>query len=84
MSTINASLEKSFYLRYVTIFYMYLLPSILNTFITVNFIWGHTFVMFVKNNQFYETLPPPHCSLRVPLLFTKMNNRYILLKTVES
>ena len=38
----------------------YNLCSILqNTFITVNFIWGHTFVTFGKNDQFHEPLTPP-------------------------
>ena len=55
MSTINTSLEKGFYLRYVTIFLFSILQ---NTFITVNFIWGHTFVMFAKSDQFYESFPP--------------------------
>ena len=51
MSSVNTSLEKGFYLRYVTTF---LFSIFLNTFITVNFICGHTFVMmFAKNDQFY-------------------------------
>ena len=79
MSTINTSLEKGFDLRYVTIFLFSILQ---NTFITVNFIWGHTFVMFAKNDQFYEPISP--LLPRAPLLFTKINNRYILFKTLES
>ena len=55
MSTINTSLEKGFYLRYVTIF----LFSILQNTFNFNFIWGHTFVLFAKNDQFYKPLPLP-------------------------
>ena len=63
MSTINISLEKGFYLRYVTIFLFSILK---NTFITINFIWGHTFLMFTKYDQFYEPPFPPKSSLHTP------------------
>ena len=56
ISTINASLEKGFYLRYVTIF---LFSILYNTFFSTfleNFVWGHTFMMLAKNDQFYEPL----------------------------
>ena len=80
MSTINTSLEKGFYLQHVTIFLFSILQ---NTFITVNFIWGRTVVKFAKNDQFYELLPP-HSFPRVSFLFSKINNKYIFFKTLES
>ena len=54
MSTINASLKKAFISDMLQSFFL----VFYRTFITVSFIWDHSFVMFAKNDQFFE--PPLH------------------------